>query len=323
LGGRCPSGGGGGGERGFVGGTIDATTGLTHLGAREYEPAQGRFISVDPVLDPGDPQQLNGYAYANNAPTVQSDPTGLRSETIGDDYGHQTYVGGGHRQTSPANVVTVHRQRPDNSRNHLGRQRPAGDGGRNALPSGPREKFDQDVAAGRQSPAGGYGDCDSGCLAKIFAATIAVPAVAAAGTACVFSGACETGTLATAASPLCVRFCESAANLASGLLGGDPSPYSNAARGAKSVDELVPGVKQGWSSRLADNGKGTVWQAPTSTGNAKTVRVMEPTERYPNGYVRFFNEHGQPIGLNGKPGPRSDTHIPRNPDGTYDLPEGW
>lgn len=35
-----------------------------------------------------------------------------------------------------------------------------------------------------------------------------------------------------------------------------------------------------------------------------------------------YNEHGQPIGLNGKPGPRSDTHIPRNPDGTTTSQRG-
>ncbi len=67
------------GERGFVGGTIDASTGLTHLGAREYDPGIGRFISVDPLIDHGDPQQMNGYAYANNSPVTFSDPTGLIS----------------------------------------------------------------------------------------------------------------------------------------------------------------------------------------------------------------------------------------------------
>jgi RHS repeat-associated protein len=63
-------------ERGFVGGTNDAT-GLVHLGAREYDPALGRFISVDPLIDTADPQQMNGYAYANNSPVTSSDPTGL------------------------------------------------------------------------------------------------------------------------------------------------------------------------------------------------------------------------------------------------------
>ncbi|MFJ8582613.1 polymorphic toxin-type HINT domain-containing protein [Micromonospora sp. NPDC093277] len=66
------------GERGFVGGTIDSSTGLTHLGAREYEPGTGRFISVDPIVDFTDPQQMQGYAYANNSPVSFSDSTGLR-----------------------------------------------------------------------------------------------------------------------------------------------------------------------------------------------------------------------------------------------------
>ncbi|MDT0347784.1 polymorphic toxin-type HINT domain-containing protein, partial [Streptomyces litchfieldiae] len=65
------------GTRGFVGGTTDTTTGLTHLGAREYDPALGRFISLDPVMDLTDPQQIHGYTYANNNPLTYSDPTGL------------------------------------------------------------------------------------------------------------------------------------------------------------------------------------------------------------------------------------------------------
>ncbi|MCX4654737.1 sugar-binding protein [Streptomyces microflavus] len=65
------------GTRGFVGG-IDETkeTGLVHLGAREYDPQAGRFISVDPVMDPSDPQQLHGYTYGNNNPLVYADPSG-------------------------------------------------------------------------------------------------------------------------------------------------------------------------------------------------------------------------------------------------------
>lgn len=64
------------GQKGFVGGTNDTSTGLTHLGAREYDPATGRFLSVDPVIDPADPQQLNGYSYTENNPVTYSDPTG-------------------------------------------------------------------------------------------------------------------------------------------------------------------------------------------------------------------------------------------------------
>ncbi|ROO58637.1 RHS repeat-associated protein [Micromonospora sp. Llam0] len=63
--------------KGFVGGDIDPT-GLTHIGAREYEPENGRFISVDPIMDLTDPQQMHGYSYSNGNPITWSDPSGLR-----------------------------------------------------------------------------------------------------------------------------------------------------------------------------------------------------------------------------------------------------
>ena len=65
------------GDKGFVGGTKDTTTGLTHLGARDYDPATGRFLSVDPLAQTDDPQSLNGYAYSENSPVTSADPTGL------------------------------------------------------------------------------------------------------------------------------------------------------------------------------------------------------------------------------------------------------
>ncbi|MCX4674732.1 polymorphic toxin-type HINT domain-containing protein [Streptomyces sp. NBC_01433] len=79
------------GDRGFVGGTTDADTELTHLGAREYDPVTGRFISVDPVMDLTDPQQAHGYTYANNNPVAFSDPSGL---WLDDGTGHS--APGGH-----------------------------------------------------------------------------------------------------------------------------------------------------------------------------------------------------------------------------------
>jgi RHS repeat-associated protein len=66
-------------DKGFVGGTVQKSTGLTTLGAREYDSDTGRFISADPIIDYTDPQQINGYAYANNSPVSMSDPTGLES----------------------------------------------------------------------------------------------------------------------------------------------------------------------------------------------------------------------------------------------------
>ena len=61
---------------GFLNKPADPTTGLSDLGAREYNPALGRFTSVDPLLNGADPQSTNGYAYADNNPVTEEDPTG-------------------------------------------------------------------------------------------------------------------------------------------------------------------------------------------------------------------------------------------------------
>ncbi|MFE0736647.1 HYD1 signature containing ADP-ribosyltransferase family protein [Streptomyces sp. NPDC058855] len=72
------------GRQSFVGtGVDDPTTGLTHIGAREYDATTGRFLSADPLIDLTDPLQMNGYAYANNSPVTLSDPTGLRPMITG------------------------------------------------------------------------------------------------------------------------------------------------------------------------------------------------------------------------------------------------
>ncbi|MBD0710629.1 MULTISPECIES: RHS repeat-associated core domain-containing protein [unclassified Streptomyces] len=70
-------------KRGYLGvGIDDATTGLTHIGAREYDQNTGRFLSADPIIDMADPLQMNGYTYANGNPVSKSDPTGLRPDGI-------------------------------------------------------------------------------------------------------------------------------------------------------------------------------------------------------------------------------------------------
>ncbi|SMD20153.1 RHS repeat-associated core domain-containing protein [Kibdelosporangium aridum] len=82
------------GDRGFVGGVEDKSTGLTHLGARDYDPSTGRFISVDPVLNPSDSQQINGYTYSNNNPITFSDPSGAFCDSC-DFYGREDEKNGG------------------------------------------------------------------------------------------------------------------------------------------------------------------------------------------------------------------------------------
>ncbi|GLW89523.1 RHS repeat-associated core domain-containing protein [Actinokineospora globicatena] len=80
------------GDRGFVGGVRDSESGLTLLGARQYDPDNGRFLSVDPVMDLADPQQWNPYAYANQSPITFADPSGL---TRVDALGYGTPLGNG------------------------------------------------------------------------------------------------------------------------------------------------------------------------------------------------------------------------------------
>jgi RHS repeat-associated protein len=70
-------------DKGFVNGVVDSADGLERLGARDYDPTTGRFVSADPLLNPSDPAHLNAYTYAENNPTTNSDPTGLYTVGVG------------------------------------------------------------------------------------------------------------------------------------------------------------------------------------------------------------------------------------------------
>jgi RHS repeat-associated protein len=60
---------------GFAGGLWDRDLKLLRFGARDYEPASGRWMARDPILFHGG--QSNLYAYVNNDPVNFVDPTGL------------------------------------------------------------------------------------------------------------------------------------------------------------------------------------------------------------------------------------------------------
>lgn len=50
---------------------------LVYQKARYYDPALGRFLSIDPVgFQASNPQSFNRYAYVNNNPTTYVDPDG-------------------------------------------------------------------------------------------------------------------------------------------------------------------------------------------------------------------------------------------------------
>ncbi|MFJ7967103.1 ricin-type beta-trefoil lectin domain protein [Streptomyces sp. NPDC096324] len=64
-------------NHGFLGQPADPVSGLNLLGARDYDPVLGRFLTPDPVFEPGDPNQMGGYTYAGDNPASSSDPSGL------------------------------------------------------------------------------------------------------------------------------------------------------------------------------------------------------------------------------------------------------
>jgi RHS repeat-associated protein len=81
-------------DKGYLGGTTDAT-GLVHLGAREYDPTTGRFLSSDPILETNDPQQIHGYIYSADSPVTMADPSGLEHDEEG--CGEVCQNNGGHQ----------------------------------------------------------------------------------------------------------------------------------------------------------------------------------------------------------------------------------
>lgn len=64
-------------DRRFLDKIEDDDTGLIAMGARYYDAAIARFISVDPLSDMSRPQSLASYSYSQGNPATLSDPSGL------------------------------------------------------------------------------------------------------------------------------------------------------------------------------------------------------------------------------------------------------
>lgn len=68
---------------GFTGKPFDASTGLSYMEARYYDPVVGRFAGIDPAaVDPSDAHSFNRYAYANNNPYKFVDPDGRSGQLV-------------------------------------------------------------------------------------------------------------------------------------------------------------------------------------------------------------------------------------------------
>jgi RHS repeat-associated protein len=67
-------------QRGFTGHEMLDEIGLVHMNGRIYDPAIGRFLSPDPIIEaPYNGQSWNRYSYVFNNPLSGTDPTGYSS----------------------------------------------------------------------------------------------------------------------------------------------------------------------------------------------------------------------------------------------------
>jgi RHS repeat-associated protein len=81
-------------------------------------------------------------------------------------------------------------------------------------------------------------------------------------------------------------------------------------------------IPKGWTSKVTENGRGIMFQRPGAKGDADSIRVMEPTARYPNGYSRVYNSKGQAVDSAGSPGNRlgrEATHFPEDEIGDFPV----
>jgi RHS repeat-associated protein len=62
----------GGNEHSFTGKEWDTEIGLNYFCQRYYDADIGRFMEMDPILNPS----VSSYAYCNNNPLIHTDPTG-------------------------------------------------------------------------------------------------------------------------------------------------------------------------------------------------------------------------------------------------------
>lgn len=291
-------------ERGFVNGVSDST-GFTHLGAREYDPAIGRFVSVDPILDPSDPQQLNGFAYANNNPTTFADPDGLLC-TNGPDGMCHTPSGKNVPTPGVSDVVIDHRS-------HQQSGKPSSGGGSyspskrvntacsvcgNFKPYRPKQSGPACSVCGNSPPpqlstaatCEGAGRGSLGCWAyfvgKAFsqsvsmtAAAVVAPALDAVSCATTGSfGACTSTAINAALTVAGVGLGKAASRAASAAKAAKrvtisgPKDFDPTVLRGKSADAVRASIPEDWVSVKSSSGGGEVFRDPSNYG--RQIRIM-------------------------------------------------
>jgi RHS repeat-associated protein len=265
---------------GFLNKPADPATGLTDVGAREYDPVTGQFISPDPVLDPASPQDLDPYAYGLDNPVSNSDPTGLRVPT--DPGGCQSYIPGCPGYKGPGGPTSGSGGYP----------------GPHGYPGIPQ-----------QTTSSTGNDAGSSPMARLLAGVAHQADILAYYNAWLVKYASDYGPRgASVTCPSWMPGCGAITDLGNAIgsrvqmwLQRWNSGWSNQILYSIQEGKIFVTTPRGvtykipdnWVSRKADTGKRIVFQDPNSVGvgncNQNMIKVMEPTDRYPNGYARIYN----------------------------------
>ena len=292
---------------GFAGEYADEN-GFVYLRARWYDPLSGQFLSVDPLVD----VTWDPYGYASGNPVQLTDPLGLFSFGDALDYVRGAATGAwsmgmGMQARSPASMLFTH-----------DRYSTAVTGDIQAIRCDSQTEGVWSAANIHLNPA-----CQVLDAGDVWVAAVRNGDYEAAGEAAVRVTVAEASLVATATGITkagsmglsAVRSGKGAANTAGEAASSSGRVFVGTSRGT------IYDIPEGWVGRAANNNnKGIVYQRAGAEGNADMVRIMEPTPKYPDGYVRVYNSGGQPVDVFGKPGPPADTHIP----GTYSGPwPGW
>ena len=88
-------------DRGWLGQVEDTDTGLTYLNARYYDPVLSRFLSPDPLMNPGDPRTLDAYMYSSDNPVLYTDASGLRQDVGGAALNDKYYSNPANKHVNP------------------------------------------------------------------------------------------------------------------------------------------------------------------------------------------------------------------------------